>query len=566
LVSVIPLATVSGALPELGLIAVASLAACAMLLPAWRRRALAILGALVLAPLLLLAEVWRSPQLHIVHHHPLWAAGVAVIALGAVGALAMLIVRRAWLTAPLALAALPFRLPIESGGTTSNLLVPLYFVIAGAAVAEILRALRPPLATADGQPPADGVAIAPADGAAIAPADGAAIAPADGAAIAPAGEGIAPAGGRRAAPRLAFEWLLAGYLVLYAIQAAYSVDFEKALQNVVFFYVPFALLYVLLRDLRWERRLIARCLWVLSAFAVLFAVIGFVEYATRHLLFNSKLIASNNVHTYFTVNSVFFDPNIFGRFLALTMVLLAALLIHSRIRWHQLGATIVLGILWAGLLLTLSRSSFGALLVGLGTLAALRWRVWPVLAAGASVIVIGLVALAITPDSFGLNQGLNGASSGRANLITGGGQMLVRRPVWGYGSGSFVREYRREHPALATGVSASHTIPVTIAAEQGLIGLLVYLALVLSALFALLRGARGDPARSAIAATFLALVFHTMLYANFLEDPSTWVLLAAGAVLALGARSAARRARDAAPSPPAVRAAAGVAAGRPAPA
>ena len=41
----------------------------------------------------------------------------------------------------------------------------------------------------------------------------------------------------------------------------------------------------------------------------------------------------------------------------------------------------------------------------------------------------------------------------------------------------------------------------------------------------LFRGARGDPFRVGIAAAFLALLLHTMLYAAFLEDPVTWTLL-----------------------------------------
>ena len=42
----------------------------------------------------------------------------------------------------------------------------------------------------------------------------------------------------------------------------------------------------------------------------------------------------------------------------------------------------------------------------------------------------------------------------------------------------------------------------------------------------------GHPVRSAVAAAFGALVFHTMLYADFLEDPTTWVLLGIGLALA----------------------------------
>jgi O-antigen ligase len=353
------------------------------------------------------------------------------------------------------------------------------------------------------------------------------------------------------------ERLLAAAIVLYALQAAYSSDFEKALQQMVFFYVPFALLYTLLRDLEWDRRLLTVCLEVIVALALLFACIGFVEYATKTLLLNPKLVAANDVHAYFTVNSVFFDPDIFGRFLALVMILLAAVLLYDRRPRIQIGTTVVLAILWGGLVLTLSRSSLGALLVGLGMLAALRWRAGPVIAAAAVVVVLGALALAVSPKTFGLNQGLNGASSGRASLVTGGTHLFADRPLFGYGSGSFVHEYRLHHKGTATTLAASHTIPITIAAEQGIIGELVYIPLVVVAIVTLLAGARAEPARVAVASAFVALVVHTMLYADFLEDPMTWTLLAIGAALAAAYRArtresereARRRRRQAAPAP-----------------
>jgi O-antigen ligase len=199
-----------------------------------------------------------------------------------------------------------------------------------------------------------------------------------------------------------------------------------------------------------------------------------------------------------------------------------------------------LAVLWVGLLLTLSRSSLGALLVGLAVLAALRWKPSRALWVAVGVIALGAVIVALAPRTFGLNQGLNGASSGRGGLVSGGLSLFRERPVWGWGSGSFVKEYRAHHRATATTLSASHTIPITVAAEQGLIGELVYLALVICALVCLLRGSRGDPLRSAIAAAFAALMFHTLLYADFLEDPVTWALLGVGISLAVGPRLAAR--------------------------
>jgi len=77
------------------------------------------------------------------------------------------------------------------------------------------------------------------------------------------------------------------------------------------------------------------------------------------------------------------------------------------------------------------------------------------------------------------------------------------------------------------------------------IGELAYLALVIVAVVVLLRGARASPYRAAIAAAFLALVLHTNLYADFLEDPVTWTLLGIGSALAVAARAEERlRARD----------------------
>lgn len=490
----IPLAALSGPFPKAGVVAVALLMAVALLHPGTRARAAAMLGALVLAPLLLLADIWRSPQLSVVHRHPLVAALAALAGLAAVALLALALARRPSLLAPLVLIALPFRIPIAAGGTTSNLLVPLYLVVGAAVLAFVVRALRgraSPSAAADGE----GVAEAPV-----------------------------PAGW--------LERLLAAYVVLYAIQAIYSPDFEKALQQMVFFYVPFALMFCLLRRLQWTRLLLRRCVVVVGALALLFVAVGFVEYATKTLLLNPKLIAENNVHTYFAINSVFFDPDIFGRFLALVMIIFAAVLVYDRRQRDQLVAVGVLALLWAGLVLTLSRSSLGALLVGLGTLGAMRWRARPILLATVAVVVIGIGAVAISPKTFGLNQGLNGASSGRAGLVSGGLRLFGDRPLWGYGSGSFQVEYKRLNPATSQTLSASHAIPVTIAAEQGLIGELPYLALVVVAGLMLVRGARRDPARAAVAAAFLALVFHTLLYADFLEDPVTWTLLGIGTALA----------------------------------
>ena len=495
-------AVLSGPLPKLGVIAVALLTAAMMLVRDDGARAWAMLGALVLSPVLLLAQIWHSPQLGVIHRHPLESVVGAAVALAALAAVAVLLARRPRLLAPLAVAVLPFRIPIQAGGSTltggssANLLVPLYFVVAAGALAWLVPVLWE---RRDG--------------------------------------GMPGAQRDTAAERHTFERLLAVFVVVYAVQALYSLDFQTALENTVFFYVPFALLLVRLRELQWDRELVTSCLRITAVLAVALACIGFYEEATKTTLFSSKLATVNEIHSYFTVNSVFYDSNIFGRYMALVAVLLVALLLYDRRPRTQIGVAVTLAVVWGGMVLALSRSSLLALLVGMGTLAAVRWRAGKrVLAVAAAVVAAGGIAVAVSPTTFGLNQGLNGASSGRANLVTGGLSMFGSRPIWGYGSGSFVKEYQKRYPASSSTVSASHTIPITVAAEQGLIGLLVYLALVLSALLALFGEVRADPVRLAVAAAFLALVVHTMLYADFLEDPLTWTLLGIGSALITASR------------------------------
>ena len=74
---------------------------------------------------------------------------------------------------------------------------------------------------------------------------------------------------------------------------------------------------------------------------------------------------------------------------------------------------------------------------------------------------------------------------------------------------------------------------MTVAAEQGIVGLALYAALLVAAFLTLFSGAGRSPPRIAVAACFAALVLHTWVYADFLEDPMTWTLLGIG--VALGA-------------------------------
>jgi O-antigen ligase len=235
------------------------------------------------------------------------------------------------------------------------------------------------------------------------------------------------------------------------------------------------------------------------------------------------------------------------------MLAVTALVLWERRVRVVLAGAVVLGILWGGLVLTFSQSSFAALLGGLAVLSALRWDARrTAMAAAVGVVAATVFVLAFQSAlkiHLGSSSGVNKVTSGRGDLISGGLELIRKRPVWGYGSGSFGRAYRQERKGnQQEAVSASHTMPITIAAEQGLIGLGAYAAVLIVSFMTLFgdgaaRPARAPPldgplqssfgpARAALAAMFCGLVFHTMGYAAFLEDPFTWVILATGAGLA----------------------------------
>jgi O-antigen ligase len=509
------------------------------------------LAAIVLFPLLILGDQWHSHQIVDLRDHPSRLIALGLLAVMASAALAAVFTRRP-IVLPLAIVAvLPFRVPLHAGGDTANLLVPLYLVIAAGVLATAWREWRvtPPLLPGSG---AVG-GTAPED------------------ALATAGGGGSPAATGPAGPTAWVPRILAAVVVLYALQALYSEDFSKGLQNVCFFFVPFSLVYGLLRDVDWDRKLLVLVLWVIGLEAVAFVVVGSVEWLTRSLFWNDQVIRSNEFHTYFRVNSVFWDPNIYGRYLVLVTVVAMSALLWARERRTLALLTALVAVLWIGLFSTFSQSSFAALLAGLAVLAALKWSLRWTLAAVGTIVVIGVLVVFLSGGRASFDR-LNIDTSGRANLVSGGIHLFAQRPVYGYGSGSFPKAYRVHVQTKKAPVSVSHTEPITVAAEQGLIGLAAYTALVVTALWTMAAGlrpslselsasraggagvggvedgpwpARSAPptpvtgparqqriARAAVFATFTALMVHTMAYAGFFEDPITWVLLAAGASLA----------------------------------
>jgi hypothetical protein len=285
-------------------------------------------------------------------------------------------------------------------------------------------------------------------------------------------------------------------------------------------------------------------------------VVAFAEYGLRELLWNTTIIDANEIHTYFRANSLFWDPNIFGRFLAVTICGVAAVMLWARAPRTVGVAGAIAFVLLAGVATTLSQSSLVAILGGLAVLAGLRWSARWVAAVCGAAIVAGAIALAAGgafDSDESSRKSIQVNTSGRWELIEGGLEMAGDAPIAGLGAGSFEEEFQERFRAgeEAAG-TVSHTEPVTVLAEQGAVGFAVYLAVVAIGFVALAygirpyaRGVRGGGAaldtpdgltlgiaRATLLAALTAMFVHSLSYAAFFTDPITWVLLSTGLALA----------------------------------
>jgi O-antigen ligase len=180
----------------------------------------------------------------------------------------------------------------------------------------------------------------------------------------------------------------------------------------------------------------------------------------------------------------FGNPNYFGHFLAAAIALAiawaAVALEHGR-RWVLVGAGFLIGY---ALTLSLSRGAIAALLAGILGLAFSRSR-----ALGVAVIVVGLAAVLIIYPAFiqwrleGLNgyasssayQALQASDSSRLDAVLAGPQLFLTAPLFGIGFGQY-SELSSQFTSLHFSIG-SHNWYMSVLAEQGLVGAILWLLL-----------------------------------------------------------------------------------------
>jgi hypothetical protein len=395
------------------------------------------------------------------------AAGVLAVALGAIP------FARYPAVVPVALLAFaPFRIPVELGDEEAFLLLPVYLVLASSVLALAYRMLR---------------GVRPVD------------------------------------PPYLLALPLAALVVFTAMSYLWTWDERAGAIALAFFVFPFtAGLGVVARAplAAWLPRAL---LLTLVALGAVFAAIGIWQAQTRTLFFARDVEVANAYTTFFRVTSLFKDPSLYGRYLVVPIaVLLVAVLLRRGRTVEWVAAAALCAFLFWGLFYSYSQSSFVALfvvtfaiaLVGVGR----RARVLLLAAAFVATLAAGAVAA----------ESVNGRSakdvtSGRSRLVDVTLDAFEARPLGGVGVGGQPHASAEESGRGSPSRNASHTTPLTMLAELGVVGFALYAWLLGATAWALHLLARRDRTFAVgLAAVFLALVVHSVLYAGFFEDPLTW--------------------------------------------
>jgi O-antigen ligase len=335
----------------------------------------------------------------------------------------------------------------------------------------------------------------------------------------------------RARELRAITWPLALYIAWVGLSLGWTQDAHEGAVEVLAFYLPFAVLALAVARLPWKRLGLWSLYAELTIMGLVFSVVGFYQYETRNVFENPKVIYSNAYAAFFRVNSVFWDPSVYGRFLVVAMipsVVFVALARFKRLGWIATAAIVVI---WFGLLISFSQSSFAALIVAVICIAFVAWRWKALFAVGLAVIVLGGIAVAQPTVRRSLEHhtksGLNSASSGRYNLVANGIRIAVAHPVRGVGVGGFKHAYARRvqrlHGKKNLRTAASHDTPVTVAAETGLVGFALFVWLLVACGRDVLRTRRLVPLAAGLSVA--AILVHSFFYNDFFEDPTTWLLL-----------------------------------------
>ena len=313
------------------------------------------------------------------------------------------------------------------------------------------------------------------------------------------------------------------YVAIAGISLLWSGDPREGSIELFFFLFPCSVLVVVVAQAFLSPAVCRSLAAVLLATSTIAAAIGIWQQWTHKLFFADDLQTSNAFTSFYRVSSFFSDPSVYGRYVALGIIVLFVLLWLGRVG-PALGLPL-LAILCTGLYFSYSQSSFLALFAGLvAVLLAAEQRARLVVAVTAAVLVLmatGMVAAAVHGDS------VRQVTSDRWGLASRTWPLVRDNPIAGVGIGAQpFASSKLEGARKGESKNVSHTTPLTVAAELGLLGLVAYVAFLLGAARGSLIVVRKEPSIGlSLLGALVVLTVHSLTYSGFFEDPFIWLVV-----------------------------------------
>jgi hypothetical protein len=318
---------------------------------------------------------------------------------------------------------------------------------------------------------------------------------------------------------------VAAFVAFASISYLWTSATAPARNLLEYFLLPFVILVAVVARSpfpAWAPRVLAA---IAIGLASLFATIGLAEEATHRLIYYTPSVNIGNAYSsFFRVTSLFRDPSLYGRHVVLGIGV-AVVVVWYRKVGIAVGAALI-GVLFAGLFFSYSQSSFAALFAV---------ALFAVAIAGDRPVRIGATAITVVILAVGSAYGVHKLSTSSTQRVTSDrsrrvaltARVFVHHPIVGVGIGSQPRASQQiSSEGGAPTLFVSHTTPLTVAAELGLIGLALYALLLAGAAAALARVRHLDPVLGlSLAAVFVGLFVHSVFYSGFFEDPMTWLVL-----------------------------------------
>jgi heme/copper-type cytochrome/quinol oxidase subunit 3 len=322
----------------------------------------------------------------------------------------------------------------------------------------------------------------------------------------------------------------AAFLAFASISLLWTRDLDSGANLLAFFLLPFAAMVAVVARAELAQWLPRALAVIAVGLASVFAAVGVWQELTKELLFyGPQLQVANAYSPFFRVTSLFTDPSLYGRHVVLGFAVLLVVLWAGRI--NVVPAAGLMALMFAGLYFSYSQSSWAALFVVAAAVTIVAGdenarRAVVIATAVAAVVAAGFVAVQARDTSI---RELSGGRWQRATLTL---DVVREQPLVGVGLGAQPKVSRE----IGAGNDArqarfvSHTTPLTVAAELGLVGFALYLLLMAAAVRMVVLLRRARPALAlGIGAVLLALFTHALAYSGFFEDPITWLALGVGA-------------------------------------